>query len=329
MYYRRPSVAGTYCALNPSELSASSPTAAAGREGVIAALLAYLLWGVMPVYFKIVGDVAALELLAHRIVWAVPFGLLLIAARRQGLEVNAALRDRRRLGWLALSALFIAINWLIYIHAVQSGQIFQASLGYYINPLVYVLVGVACFGERLGSLRAAAVLLASLGVAVLTISGGQFPGIALALAVSFTIYGVIRKQVEVGAMPGLLIETLVLLPFAAGYLVVLVNAGDSALDTDAPAMFALLIAAGPVTVVPLLFFAIAARRLHLSTLGFMQFLAPTLQFGMAILYGETLTIAHGICFSLIWLAAMLFIADMFRQRQRAHPGQAATQSLSR
>lgn len=287
------------------------------REGLVAALLAYTLWGVLPVYFKITAAVPALELLAHRVVWAVPFGAVLIAARHQLPEVTAALRDPRRLGWLTLSATLIGINWLLYIYAVQTERIAEASLGYYINPLVYIVVGVVFFGEQLGPLRAAAVALAGLGVAVLTISGGQFPAIALTLAVSFTIYGVIRKRVAVGAMPGLFVETLVLFPLTAGYLGYVVHTGQAAFDAAAPGMAALLVLAGPVTVVPLLFFALAARRLHFSTLGFMQFLAPSLQFLMALYYGEPMTLARWICFALIWAAAALFVLDISRRRAPA------------
>lgn len=305
-----------------NDASADDSTAVAPhRDGLVAALLAYTLWGVLPVYFKIVAEVAALELLAHRIIWAVPFGALLIGLRHQFGEVRAALSDRRRLGWLVLSAMFIAVNWLLYIYAVQTDRIAEASLGYYINPLVYVLVGVVFFRERLGALRGAALASAAIGVGVLTVSGGQFPLIALTLAVSFTIYGVIRKQVAVGAMPGLFVETLVLFPAALAYLGYVVHSGAAAFDTDAPGLLALLLLAGPVTVVPLLFFAIAARRLHLTTLGFLQFLAPTMQFAMAVYYGEPLTPAHWICFALIWLAAALFIAAMLGERgQRRAPG---------
>lgn len=187
------------------------------RHGIVAALSAYLMWGVFPVYFKIVSDVAATEMLAHRIAWSVPFGALIILMRRQWPEVRRALTDWRTLSFLALASSVIAVNWLTYIFAVQTDQIFQASLGYYINPLIYVLVGVVFFDERLRNRQVIAVMLAAAGVAVLTVSGGQFPGLSLILAVTFTIYGVIRKQVAVGAMPGLFIEVLLLLPIAGGY----------------------------------------------------------------------------------------------------------------
>ncbi len=282
------------------------------RDGLIAAFIAYLMWGVLPIYFKVVEDVTALEVLVHRIVWAVPFGALIILARRQWPEVRRALADARVFGFLALAAVLIAGNWYVYIFAVQNDQIYQASLGYYINPLLFTVVGVFVFGEKLRKFQVAAVLLAAAGVLVLTFSGGQFPAIALFLGTSFTIYGVIRKQVVVGGMPGLFIETLVLFPVSAAYLLWIMSSGVSAFASGDPSMVGLLLLAGPVTVLPLLCFALAARRLNLSTVGFMQFIAPTLQFIIGVLYGEELTTAHAVCFSLIWLAVGLFSWDAWR-----------------
>lgn len=289
------------------------------RNGVIAALLAYTLWGFLPIYFKIVYAVPALEVLTHRIVWAVPFGALIILLRRQWPEVRQVLEKPRTVGLLALSACFIAVNWLVYVIAVQTDHIFQASLGYYINPLMYVIVGVAFLGERLRRNQTVAVLLAGAGVTVLTVSGGVFPLISLVLAVSFTIYGVIRSRVAVGGMPGLFIETLILLPLAGGYLAWITLEGSASFRSEDPAMMATLMFAGPLTVVPLLFFALAARRLRLSTIGIMQFIAPTLQFVMGVLYGERLTTAHAICFTLIWIAVILFSFDAWRATRSREP----------
>jgi chloramphenicol-sensitive protein RarD len=293
------------------------------RDGITAALVAYTLWGFLPIYFKVVQTVPALEVLAHRIVWAVPFGIPIILARRQWPEVRHALRQPRMLGLLALAAVFIGINWLVYIWAVQSGHIFQGSLGYYINPLMYVLIGVVFFRERLRGLQIAAVWLAAVGVAVLTFRGGQFPGIALTLATSFTIYGVIRSRVAIGGMPGLFVETLILFPFAAAYLAYLVLAGDAAFRLDEPGFAAVLMLAGPFTVLPLLAFALAARRLRLSTIGIMQFISPTLQFGIGLAYGEVLTPAHVVCFALIWVAVAAFSFDAWRFARAAVPVQAS------
>jgi chloramphenicol-sensitive protein RarD len=252
------------------------------------------------------------EVLVHRILWAVPFGALIILARRQGPEVRRAIVHRRTLGWLALAAIVIALNWLVYITAVQRGQIFEASLGYYINPLMYVVIGVIAFQEKLRTLQVTAVLLAAVGVGVLTVSGGQFPIIALTLAVSFTIYGVIRSRVAVGGMPGLFIETLLLFPMSLGYMIWLVQSREAYFRPQEPGLAAALMLAGPLTVVPLLFFALAARRLRLSTIGIMQFIGPTLQFLVGLAYGEELTLPHAVCFTLIWIAVCVFSWDAWR-----------------
>lgn len=287
------------------------------RDGLVAAFMAYLMWGVLPVYFKMVGDVAVTEVLVHRIVWAVPFGAVIIFWRRQWSEVRQALGDARVLGYLTLAAVLIGVNWFVYIWAVQSNQIFQASLGYYINPLLFTLAGVLLFGERLRRFQTAAVFLAATGVLVLTISRGQFPVIALSLGTLFTIYGVIRKQVVVGGMPGLFVETLVLFPLSAAYLIWIMNAGDAAFTPSNPSMVGMLLLAGPFTVLPLLCFALATRRLSLSTVGFMQFIAPTLQFITGLYYGEVLTTAHAVCFGLIWIAVGLFSWDAWRASRPA------------
>jgi len=287
-----------------------------GRDGVISALICYTLWGLLPIYFVFVSAVAPTEVLLHRIVWAVPFGALIIFSRQQWPEVKRALTHRAMLFWLATAAMFIAINWYVYIYAIQNNQIFQGSLGYYINPLVYVLVGVMFLGEKLRSLQIVAVVLATIGVLVLTFSGGEFPIIALTLAFSFSVYGVIRKRIDIGAMPGLFVETILLLPFALVWLGWIIYSGQSAFGTDDPGMSALLLLAGPITVVPLLFFALAARRLPLSTIGFMQFLAPTLQFCVGLYYGEQLSVPSMICFAFIWAAVILFSTDALRANKK-------------
>jgi len=279
------------------------------RSGVLIGLLAYFMWGVFPVYFKWIASVAPLEVLGHRVLWAVPFGAIIIFARRQWPEVRSALVDRAMLAWLALAALCISLNWLIYIWAVQNDRIFETSLGYYINPLMYVGVGVALLGERLRRLQIVAVLLASFGVLFLAVSGGAFPWVALSLAVLFTAYGVIRKQIAIGAMPGLFIETLLLFPVAAIWIAWLVATQKASITAGDSGLSALLILGGPITVLPLLFFAIAAKRVTLTTIGFLQFLAPTLQFCTGIYYGEQLTTAHIVCFGSIWAAVLFFSYD--------------------
>lgn len=285
------------------------------RDGVLSALVAYVLWGVFPVYFKLVQAVSPTEVLAHRIVWAVPFGALILYARRQWPEVRAAFASPSTFFWLALAALFISVNWFIYIWAVQQEEVLQASLGYYINPLMYVLVGVVFLKERLRRPQVVSVLLAAIGVAFLTIKGGQFPFVAVSLALLFTLYGVIRKQVAIGAMPGLFIETLLLFPFAMAWLGWLMMSQQAEFGQGGASISSLLILAGPLTVVPLLLFAIAARRLTLTVIGFMQFIAPTLQFIVGVFYGEVLTAAHLVCFGCIWAAVAIFSVDAYYQQK--------------
>lgn len=289
------------------------------REGLLAALVAYILWGLFPVYFVIVAAVAPTEILVHRIVWAVPFGALIIHLRQQWSDVGRALVSAKMVFWLGLAALFISVNWLIYIWAVLNEQVLQASLGYYINPLMFVLVSVAFLGERLRRAQIVSVLLAAIGVAYLTVSGGEFPIIAISLAVLFTGYGVIRKQVATGAMPGLFVETLLLLPFALAWLVWLMLSGEAAFIAAGWSLSTLLLLAGPVTVVPLLLFAIGARQLTLTTIGFMQFIAPTLQFFVGIYFGERLTMPHLICFVCIWTAVAIFSVDAFYSQSKKPP----------
>jgi chloramphenicol-sensitive protein RarD len=289
------------------------------RDGVAAGLVAYLIWGVLPVYFKTVAAVAPLEVLSHRIIWAIPFGAAVLFARRQWPEVRRALTHRAMLGWLVLSAMFIAVNWLIYIWAIQDGRIFETSLGYYINPLFYMMVGVIFLGERLRRLQAAAVLLAAAGVMVLSISGGKLPYVALALAATFTMYGVIRKRVVIGGMPGLFVETLLLLPFALVWFGWIKAGGQAMFASGDGAITFWLLMAGPITALPLLCFALAARRLPLTTIGFMQFLAPTLQFCTGIYYGEKLTTAHLICFGCIWTAVAFFSFDVISAGRKKPP----------
>ena len=289
------------------------------RDGVIAGLVAYLIWGVLPVYFKTVAAVGPLEVLSHRIIWAIPFGAAILFARRQWPEVWRALTHRTMRAWLTLSAVFIAANWLIYIWAIQDERIFETSLGYYINPLFYMLVGVVFLGEKLRRLQVAAVVLATIGVMVLTISGGKLPLVALSLAATFTIYGVIRKRVVIGGMPGLFVETLLLSPFALGWFIWIQLHGEAIFASGDASLTFWLVMAGPITALPLLCFALAARRLPLTTIGFMQFLAPTLQFLAGIYYGEQLTTAHLICFSCIWAAVAFFSFDAISAGKKKPP----------
>ena len=283
------------------------------RLGLIAGIMAYTFWGAFPIYFKITEAVGLLEILAHRIVWSLPFALIIIALRRQWTELKRALRTPRLVGLLALAAIALSLNWGVYIYAVQNDQIFQGSLGYFINPLMYVVVGVLFFDEKLSKLQSLSVLLALIGVAILTVYGGVFPYISLILAISFAIYGIIRKQAVVGAIPGLVIETAVLFIPAAAFLIYLGTQSTLSFGSSA-GITGLLLLAGPLTVLPLWAFAIAARKLKLSTLGMLQYIGPTGQFILALYYGESFTIAHAWCFGFIWIGILIYSFDTYRSR---------------
>lgn len=286
------------------------------RLGLIAGIMAYTFWGAFPIYFKITEAVGPLEILAHRIVWSLPFAIIIIALRRQWSELKRAIKIPRLVGLLTLAALALAVNWGVYIWAVQSEQIFQGSLGYFINPLMYVLVGVVFFNEKLSQLQATSVLLALIGVTILTIYGGVFPYISLILATSFAIYGIIRKQAVVGAIPGLVIETAVLFLPAVTFLFWLGSQNTLSFGSS-PGITGLLLLAGPVTVLPLWAFAIAARKLKLSTLGMLQYIGPTGQFICALYYGEHFTTAHAWCFGFIWIGIAIYSFDAYRGRTKA------------
>jgi len=296
------------------------------KAGLLSGLTAYLIWGLFPIYFVATKHVPALEILSHRIVWSVPFGFLILLFRKQIGETLKALANPRTVGLLTIAALALALNWGVYIWAIQIEQIFQGSLGYYINPLIYVLVGVVFFKEKLSKLQGLAILFAVIGVLILTIHGGQFPAISLILAVSFAIYGVLRKQINIGAMPGLFIEVLVLFVPAAIVLFVFQQNGTLAWGANGRETDMLLMLAGPLTVLPLLAFAFAARRIALSTLGILQYIGPTMQFGCAIYFGEAFTTAHAWCFAFIWLGVGVFAFEAIRKSRR--PVQAASLSES-
>lgn len=295
----------------PAAAPVQAPLADERRRGLLAALAAYLAWGVLPIYFKALGPVPPPEILAHRIAWSVLLlGGILWWRGRLGLLAQA----RRVPGWLLASTLLIAANWLTYIWAVTSGHMLEASLGYYVNPLVNVLLGVALLGERLSRARAAAVALAAAGVAVLVVRLGTLPWVALTLAVTFALYGLARKRAGLDPMAGLLAETALLAPAALG-LLAWRAADGSGVFGRALGQSALLACAGAVTAVPLVWFAMGVQRLPLSTMGFLQYLSPTLQFLLAVLlYGERFTPAHAAAFGLIWLALGLVSWEAWRRR---------------
>jgi chloramphenicol-sensitive protein RarD len=274
-------------------------------------MAAYLLWGFIPLFFKRVTHVPPLVVLSHRILWSALFvGLILTAQGRWG-EVAGALRRRRNLLALAASTAMIATNWFVFLWAVTNNQVMQAGLGYFINPLVSVLLGIVFLGERLSTGGTAALLLATAGVAVQVVARGSFPWVALTLAWSFAFYALLRKTMHVGPLVGLFVETMLLVPLGA--LVV----AHSAAGPGAPltgVTYALLAASGVVTAVPLILFATAARRLTMATLGFMQFVSPTCQLLLAVFaFGEPFTRWHLASFALIWLALLLYSLHSLRR----------------
>ncbi|MBK7402065.1 MAG: EamA family transporter RarD [Myxococcales bacterium] len=287
-------------------------TAADRRTGMLFALGAYLSWGLVPLYWRALGPVPPFELLAHRVLWSLV--LAVVALLVQG-RLSTALRplaSRRTAITLAASTLLIGANWVVFILAVQTGRLLHASLGYYISPLVSVVFGLGFLGERLRPGQKVAVALAVVGVLVLVLAARVLPWIAVALAVSFALYGLLRKVAPVDALVGLYLETLLLAPLAAGYLFVRARSGVH-LAGATPAALAALALAGPITAIPLLFYTGATRRLPLSMVGFFQFLSPTSQFLIAVaVFGETATRTHLLAFAFIWASMAVFVVEARR-----------------
>jgi chloramphenicol-sensitive protein RarD len=290
----------------------SAPVAA--RGAVIAGVACYTLWGVLPLYLRAVAAAgpAPLEVIAHRALWSVPWAGLLVLIAGQGAQSVAVLRTPRTLSLLALSALLIAGNWTLYVWAVSQGRLLEGSLGYYINPLMNMAAGAVLFRERLDWIGGSAIALTVVGVSVQALALGHPPYISLALASTFMCYGLIRKQVPADAQTGLFVECLVLAPLALGYIVWLQLAGAGHFMAH-PRPTLLLLLAGPVTVVPLMLFAWAARRLPLSTVGFLQFIGPTLQFAIGVEGGESLTPLRAISFGFIWAGVTVFAFGAWRK----------------
>jgi chloramphenicol-sensitive protein RarD len=278
--------------------------------GVVYALLAYGTWGVLPVYWKLLAAVPLAEVLAHRVAGTVVFSAALLAVLRRLPELGVALRSPRERRALLASGGLIAINWGVFIWAVGAGRIVETSLGYYLNPIVNVLLGMLVLRERLSRAQGIAVGLAAAGVGVMLVSHGRLPWIALVLASSFGLYGLMHKLSKVRPVPALAIETGALAPVALAFLTLGTEPAGGALSEGPALTRALLLGAGPITALPLLWFGSAARRLPLSTLGLFQYLAPTLALLLAVfLYGEPFTRAHALAFLLIWAALALYTAE--------------------
>lgn len=278
------------------------------------AIAAYVWWGLGPVYFKAVDHVVPLEILAHRVIWSLVFLVLLLSLRARWGALRKAVAHRPTLLILTVTSLTISANWFIYIWAVTNDQIVQASLGYFINPLVSVLMGFLFLREHLAPVEWLAVALAAAGVLWLTLAAGVFPAIALFLAFSFGLYGLLRKIAKVESIEGLAVETGIVLPLAAGYLVVMSMRDTISFGTVSRSTDLLLVAAGIVTATPLIWFAIAVRRLRLATIGILQYLAPTIQFLLAIfVYDEPFDRDRLIAFALIWSALAIYTGTMVRR----------------
>ena len=287
------------------------------RTGLLAALGAYLIWGALPLYFRSLDHIRPDELLAHRIIWSVPTGLAFVALAASW-DTLRQLLTWKTLGWLALSACLIGVNWMLYIWSVHAERVMEASLGYYINPLVNVLFGMVFFGERLRIAQWLSVAIAAVGVIILAIAFDRPPWIALVLCFTFAFYTAVRKRIKVDGRAGFVVEAAILSPFAALWLGHLVGTGEAGLMGGGGWDIPWILLSGPITAIPLILFAVAAARLTLSTVGMLQYIAPTLQFGTAVLlFGEAFSNTHAIAFSLIWLALAIFTVDSVRGTAKA------------
>jgi len=282
------------------------------RKGVAYAFAAYLLWGLLPLYLKLLGDVPALQIVAHRMLWSLALLVVVVLALRRVPAILAAVRTRLTFPMLMLSAALISANWLVYTWAVLNGHVLEASLGYFVNPLVNVALGMIFLKERLRPVQAVAVALAVCGVVLMATAQGGDVWIALALAFSFSFYGLVRKVVAIDALGGLAVETALVGPLALAWLWWVAAEGRAAFGIDGTRDI-LLMASGILTAVPLLMFAAGARRLRYATIGLIQYVAPTLVFFQGILlFGEKLTPVHAVTFALIWLGLVIYAADSLR-----------------
>jgi chloramphenicol-sensitive protein RarD len=288
------------------------------RTGFALGLSAYALWGILPLYFKAVAAVPAIDIVAHRVLWSLPLLALLLTMPGGWTKAKSAVARKTTLATLVATAVLIAANWLLYVWAVTHGHILAASFGYYLNPLANVLLGRFVLRERLTRLQWTAVAIAAAGISVLAAGALSQLWISLVLCVTFATYGLLRKIVPADAVTGLAIETAILFPpalawLAAGALAGRAVFGPTAMDGG------LLLLAGIVSTTPLLLFTAAAKRLPLSTMGMLQFIAPTLQFLIAVAYGEPLTVAHMIAFAAIWVALALYVVGLMRSPRLPQP----------
>ncbi|WP_426207772.1 EamA family transporter RarD [Massilia sp. TWP1-3-3] len=291
------------------------------RTGVISAGLAFLCWGLFPLYFHAISDVSPLQILIHRVLWSLLFLTIILTVRHQWKWLSELRRAPRVMASFAVSSVLLSGNWLLYIWAVNNGHVIDASLGYFINPLVNVMLGYLVLKERLRKGQWAAIGIAALGVLWLTWQAGHMPWIALALAASFGGYGLMRKTAKLGALEGLSFETMVLFPFALAYLVWLtLHDQNSFITTTSNTTRWLLVASGPITAIPLLLFASGARKIPLSVLGLLQYIGPTIQLSLGIfMFHEAFTAARLVGFALIWGALALYASEGLLMGRRKAP----------
>jgi chloramphenicol-sensitive protein RarD len=294
-------------------------------RGLAAGAAAFTIWGLFPAYLHPLSGVPALEIIAHRVAWSCLFLLGVMLLRAELGRLTAVLARPRLLAGLGASALLISCNWLVYVWSVTHQHIVESSLGYYINPLVNVLLGVLVLRERPNAVQWSAITLAALAVLYLAVEAGRPPWIAFALALSFSLYGFVRKVISVDALPGLATETLLLLPLALGYLAWCEARGTAAFSHDGTAIAALLVGSGVFTAVPLFLFAYGARRLPYSTVGVLQYIGPSLQLACGVLfYHESFGPVRAAGFGLLWAALLIYAADgLWRARSRAREARGA------
>jgi len=302
----------------------SNSAAGQARAAVAAGLGAGIVWGFVPIIFQAVARAGPdqWEVLTQRIIWGGAAAAVFVAFARQWPQVARVFRERRTLGWLALSAVLIAINWVVFIWAVNNGRVLESALGYYITPLMSMAAGALMFGERLGKIGLTAILLATLGVVIQGFALGALPLVALALAASFGSYGIVRKHVAADAQTGLLIECLILSPAALAFIAWQAHAGHATFF-QSPVAAAWLIGAGAITAAPLALFAWGARRMPLSAMGFIQFLSPTIAFVIGVMQGEAFTPMRAVSFAFIWLGAAVFVFGAVQAARRVRAPSAA------
>lgn len=294
----------------------NGPASPARQSGLAAGLSAYFIWGFLPLYLILVREVPAFEFVGWRIIWTLPICLVIVAIRRQGPQLREAFANPRSLATLAASSALIGVNWLVYVWAIQQGHVFAASLGYYINPLINVLLGTFVLGEKLSRRQWLAVAIATAGVALLLGGALTTLWISLTLGLSFGTYGLLRKRVDVGALPGLTIESALLLIPAAGIAWWYAASPAGSSFAQSPELSFAIALGGLLTAIPLLLFAIAARRMDYSTLGFLQFLAPTIVFVLGLtVFDQPLEPVQLACFVLIWIAIAIFVWDILARRK--------------